>query len=171
MRTRSFLLALGLISGLMGTGCASAPAVPMSRERYARLSNERFFNSDVITVWKSVARVTENYRITQREIDGSTARALKTDWIYTRSRDKHDSIRIHGEVKTLPLQSRIRFKIMAHGVLGGTEVQVETSEEIEQLGTDGRSQGYRAVADADKDTSRASDLLDKIGLALISPAP
>lgn len=170
MALRLFVMTT-LGSVLLGTGCASSPTVPMTRARYASLKNEKFLPNDVAAVWKAVEGVTANYKIAWMEAPDPNARALETDWIYTRSRDKHDSVRIAGEVKNFPLESRIRFKIMAHGVLGGTEIRVETSEEIEKLGLNGRSKGYEAVARSEEDTSRASDLLDKISLALISPHP
>ena len=68
------------------------------------------------------------------------------------------------------MQTRLKYKIDAQTVFGGVTVTVKTEEEVEKLKDDGSPDGWEK-ADEDKDTARASDLLDRINMAILSAGP
>jgi hypothetical protein len=63
----------------------------------------------------------------------------------------------------------VRYQVLAHSVIGGTEVSIQFDEEVESLKGDGSSGGYSGVER--KDPTRASELLDKISTSILSAAP
>jgi hypothetical protein len=157
------------------SGCASTP--PVKSQAYAKLANHRTFENDLPTVWKGVESALHNFKITKRDPDDVnememkklTHRKLETDWIYTQSRDKYEEYTVNSSPRKVYLQTRMKYQIECKSMMGGTDVTVETSEEIEKLNKDGTSAGYDKSSNVDP--SRSSEMLDKIGNSILSAAP
>jgi predicted PilT family ATPase len=168
------ILAAVLLLSLLNA-CSSAP--PVKSQAYAELKDHRTFEHDFVSVWKAIEEATRSYKVTDRdpsevsvlELRKLKDRTLQTDWIYGQSRDKYQEYAVNGSTRKTYLQTRVRYKIMAHSVMGGTEVSIHFDEEVESLKSDGSSGGYSGVDR--KDPTRASELLDKISTSILSAAP
>lgn len=172
---RKSLRAAAFISALMISACASAP--PIQTEPYAQLKNHRVFETDMPVVWHAVEEVFRNSKVTDRdpkeasdlEMRTLKERMLRTDWSYTKSNDKHEDYRVNDSVRTIYLQERNRYRVLASRVLGGVDVTVTTDEEVESINSDGSSGGFHAV---DKpDPARASEILNRINQAILAAPP
>lgn len=165
MKTGAAVLVVLLVASALGQGCAST--VPVKKQAYAQLRSEKTFERELLPVWKAIEDVTRDFKIVERDPAEKKSKeaSLETDWIYTRSRDKYVEYKINGVPKRKELQMRVRYRIEAEKILGGTHVQVSSEEEIETLTPDGEPAGYREMA---SDSSRTSELLNKIGLKLLS---
>ncbi|MBI2711526.1 MAG: hypothetical protein HYX41_01510 [Bdellovibrio sp.] len=149
----------------------------MKQQSYATLKTDRTFEEDMPTLWKAIEAALEKHRIIDRdpdevsviELKKLTKRTLKTDWIYGRSRDKYQEYTVNDLPRTVYLQTRFKYFITAKTVMGGVNVQVDVTEEIEKLNSDGTSLGYSKSDEPD--SSRASDLLDQIQRSIRSAAP
>lgn len=163
------VLSLALVSG-----CSSGPEV--KTQAYAPLKNERTFESEFPIVWHGIESALKNAKIVDRdpeEVDAVelrqlSRRSLETDWIYTQSRDKYVEYKVNGTPRRKQLQMRVKYAIVAKRVIGGTDVSIRATEEIERLKEDGSADGYEEM---EPDPSRAAELLDKINLAILSAAP
>ena len=163
---------LVLIVGIFSAGCASVAKT--QSQKYAKLSSERTFETELPEVWRAIESVFSKYKIIERDPDEVTtlewndlkARELRTDWVIGRSRDKFVEFKVNGSPRKIYLQTRIKTTVRAERVLGGTHVQVGNTEEIEELHTDGTSAGW-TEAEA-LDTSRNSEVLDKIKQSILS---
>ncbi len=157
---------------IAGSGCASTPDV--KTEAYAKLPDHHTFEYDFPTVWKGIELALKDHKITSRdpgdvdinEMRRLTKRMLQTDWIYGRSDTKYMEYKVNGLPQKQWLQTRYRFTVITHSVMGGVDVKIQTEEEIERLNSDGTSAGYSSVMTPDP--RRASLLLDKINQALIA---
>ena len=176
MKELTISLVLCAVFGLT-TGCSSAP--PVKSQAYAKLNDQRMFEYDFPVVWKGIESALKNYKIVSRdpsnddvgplELQKLDKRTLETDWIYGQSRDKYQEYQVNGTPRKKYLQTRLKYRIVAKRVIGGTDVKVNTEEEIEKLKNDGSSAGFDSVDEPD--ASRAHELLDKINLAILSAAP
>lgn len=172
MHVRNIKLLLGFIAPLTLVSCASGPEV--KKQAYAELPNTRTFEAEFPAVWKALEAHFRNYKITERdpeevdpiELKKLTERSLKTDWIIGQSRDKYIEYKVNGYPRKQYLQTKVRYDIVAHSVLGGVNVKVTTYEEIERLGDDGKPAGWDEVKNVD--SSRAAEVLDKINARLLS---
>jgi hypothetical protein len=173
-----FVLVLSLILSFVLTllnGCSSTPEV--KTQAYAKLSNERTYEYDFPTVWKGIEEAVRKYKVTSRdpsevddlEMKKLAQRDLETGWIYGQSRDKYIEYQVNGSPRKTYLQTRFRYLVTAKSQIGGVTVTVKTKEEIEKLNSDGSPAGYSSVSGVD--TSRPSELLDKIKIAILSAAP
>jgi hypothetical protein len=153
-------------------GCASTR--PVGQQAYAKLKDHRTFEYEFPVVWKGIESAMHNYQVTDRdpadvnpvELRQISKRTLETDWIYGQSRDKYMEYSVNGSPRKQYLQTRVKFKVIASTVIGGTDVQVLTQEQIEKLKDNGKSDGYD---DTDAiDTSRPNELLEKINLAILA---
>ncbi len=166
---------LALVSLLVLSACSSAPAV--KTQAYAKLSNQRMFESEFPVVWKGIESVFRNYKVTDRnpsdvdemEMRKLSGRTLDTDWVIGQSRDKYEEYKVNGSPRKVYLQTRVKFHIEAKSTLGGTEVTVKTDEEVERLNKDGSSKGWESVSTSD--SSRANEVLEKLNQAILSAAP
>lgn len=157
---------LSLVLILFATSCASGPEV--KKTNYAKLKSERTFESELPVVWKAAQAALKNNKIVDKDEEATEA-SLETDWVYSQSRDKYHEYKVNGSPRKKPLQTRIKYHVALKRVIGGTDVQVRTDEEVEQLKDDGTSRGYSSAFDSD--SSRASELLDKINQSILSAAP
>ncbi len=172
--SRVFLLASLLASILLGS-CSSSP--PIKQEAYAKLSDHRTFELDFPAVWGGIENVFKEHvvkerdpeKVTDRELQNMKERKLKTDWAYTQSRDKYQEYKVNNTPRKRYLQLRVKYEVVAKAVLGGADVQILTTEEIEKLKPDGSSDGYSKVKNVDP--SRPSEILEKINLAILSAQP
>ncbi len=163
-------LPLGLVLALVGPGCGGS--LPVRQQAYAPQKTEKTFEAEFPQVWGGIEKALEKQRVVKRDPDEVTPTELKkltvrtaeTDWVYGQSRDKYVEFQIEGMPKRKPLGLRYKVQVEARKVLGGVLVRVGTSEEVEQLGTDGSSRGYSRIDQPD--TSLAHDLLEKIQLSL-----
>ncbi len=169
-------LFIALILGNTLIGCSSIP--PVKTQAYAKLSNERFFENEFPIVWKAIEETLRNFKITDRnpkdvdplELQQISHRSLDTDWIYTQSRDKYQEYHVNGVPKKIYVQTRYKYHVLAERSLGGVKVTVRTEEEIERMKANGTSDGY--VKADQMDTSRPSELLEKIRIAILAaPRP
>jgi len=164
-----------VLSGLTLSACSSGPEV--KQQAYAKLSNQRTFEYEFPTVWKGIEETVRNYHVTDRDpkdVDANEMRrirhrSLETDWIFSKSNDKYVEYKVNDLPKKIYLQTRLKYKIDAQGVIGGVKVTVKTQEEVEKLKEDGSPDGWDSVDE--RDTSRASALLDRINMAILSAAP
>lgn len=156
----------------------SACAGPTVRQQgYAKMPDTRTFEYEFPVVWKAIESALYNYRIIDRdpedvdanELKKISERSLETEWVYGQSRDKYQEYRVNGFPRKQYLQTRIKYRIQARRVIGGTTVQVRTQEEIERLNADGGSAGYTSASEVD--SSRAQEILDKINGSILSAAP
>jgi hypothetical protein len=174
----SSVISLTLLSGLLVlASCASGPQPRTETLAYAKLNNEHVYDYDFPTTWKGIEEAFRNYRVDGRdpsdvdpvELRKIHKRKLETDWIYGQSRDKIATIVIDKIPREQRLQTRIKYQILAETVFGGTRVTVKTTEELEKLNNDGSHAGYDRVEQPDP--SRAAEVLDKIGKAILSAPP
>ena len=162
-------------TSLVFSACSSGP--PVKTQAYATVRNTRTFEDDLPVVWKGTFGALKNTKVTDKDPDDAdelqlkktTKASIETDWIYSQSRDKYVEYKVNGTPRRKQLQGRYKFRIKLKQVIGGTNVEVQTSEEIERLGEDGTSQGYSSVGEPDP--SRAGELLDRIGQSILSAAP
>jgi hypothetical protein len=160
----------------LGAGCASS-GPPVKSQSYAVLKNTRNFESDFSVVWKAIENSMRGLKVTDRDPETVDAnemrklshRTLKTDWFYTQSRDKYQQYESNGSPRKVYLQTRIKYEIDARRVMGGVDVTVSTSEEVEKLKKDGTPDGYDKADQPDP--SRASEILDKIQGGILSATP
>jgi hypothetical protein len=146
-------------------------------QAYAKLKTERTFEYDFPTVWKGIEGTLYNFKVTDRdpknvsvlEMRQLKKRTLETDWVYSQSRDKYSEYKINGTPRRINLQTRIKYVIEAQRVLGGTTVLIQAKEEVERLNEDGSPAGYDGVEQID--TSRPSELLDKIQNSIFAAPP
>ena len=156
----------------MGLGCSSTP--PVKTQAYAKLKNERTFESEFPLVWKAIEEVLRNHRIKDRdpeyvdatELQKISNRSLRTDWIYGKSRDKYQEYQVNGFPRKNYLQTRFNYSIEVKKVMGGVNVRVVSEEEIERLNTDGSSAGFTGANEPDP--SRPNELLDKIQTGILA---
>jgi hypothetical protein len=155
--------------------CSSSP--PVKSQAYANLPNHRMMEYDFPVVWKGIEAATRNLKVVDRdpsevgvlEMNKLSHRTLETDWLYAQSRDKYEEYQSNGSPRKIYLQTRIKYKVDARKVMGGTEVSVKTQEEIERLKSDGTSGGYETSNTPDP--SRANEMVEKINGAILSAAP
>jgi hypothetical protein len=164
-----------LIVCLIAFSCASSPAV--KQVSYAKMKSDKTFEHEFPAVWKGIEKTLEKYKIVDRDPEEVTStemisireRDIETDWIYGQSRDKYIEYTVNGFPKKKALQTRLKYEVTAKRSLGGTDVFVRVDEEIERLNQDGTSDGWENVSN--KDSSRANEIIEKIGLAILSAAP
>ncbi|MBI4924758.1 MAG: hypothetical protein HY843_02440, partial [Bdellovibrio sp.] len=128
--------------------CSSSPKV--KQQAYAKLPNSAVYEYEFPVVWKGIESALKNHKITERnpeevaplEMKNIKERTLETDWIYSQSGDKYHEYAINNSPRKIYLQIRYKFHILAQKIMGGTEVKVNTSEEIERLKADGSPDGY-----------------------------
>lgn len=164
-------LAVAFLS-LAFASCSSAPTV--GQQKYAQLKNEWTFENDFPTVWKGIEQTLANHRVVDRdpeevsevEMKNLTERTLETDWIYAKSRDKFIEFKVNGLPKKQYLQVRFKYIVTAKTIIGGTHVKVNATEEIEQLDSKGKPDGYDEVDSPD--SSRSNELLEKVKLSILS---
>ena len=153
-------------------GCSSSPKV--KSQAYAQLSSRRTFEYSFPTVWKALEESLRKFKVVDRdpnevdvvELKQLKRRSLKTDWIYSQSRDKYIEYAVNGSPRKTYLQTRYRYSIVAQKTLGGIDVNVNVDEEIEKLKNDGSSAGYDSVSDVDP--TRASEFLDRLNQAVLA---
>ena len=175
MRTIRHTLFITLGSLLAFSACSSGPAV--KTQAYAPMRNTRTFEYDLPVVWKGSLAALKNTKITDKDPDDAdelqlkktTKASIETDWIYSQARDKYVEYQVNGTPRRKQLQGRYKYKVKLKQVIGGTEVEVQTSEEIERLAANGTSDGYSSVGEPDP--SRAGELLDRIEQSILSAAP
>lgn len=155
------------------TGCTSTP--PLKTQAYAKLSHKRTFEAPFPDVWQAIERSLQNYKVLKQDSDDKTdgvpsrkasSGVIQTDWVYGQSRDKYQEYSINGSPRKIELPARFKYQIKAKSILGGTQVTIETSEEVEKVHSDGSPAAYSSTDNPDP--SRASELLDKIQLNLLS---
>ena len=176
MRRLLWIVLLALAACVSFPGCSSGPEV--KQQAYAKLSNQRTFEYEFPVVWKAIEETLRNYRVINRDpkdVDANEMRRLRhrtleTDWIFTKSNDKYIEYKVNGLPRKVYLQTRLKYKIDAQSVIGGVSVTVKTQEEVEKLKEDGSPDGWDKV-DEEKDTARASDLLDRFNMSILSAAP
>lgn len=168
--------ALGaLVLAASGTiGCSSTREV--KTQAYAVLKSHRTYEYEFPVVWKGIEKAVSGLKVTDRdpeevdpvEMRKLDRRTLETDWVYGQSRDKYVEYKVNDSPRKKYLQTRTRYKVDARSQIGGVDVAVILSEEIERLNEDGSPAGYEG---AEADSSRASEMLDKIQNAILSAAP
>jgi len=175
----AFAFSITLVQTLAVSGalvaCSSSPQI--KQDKYAKLSDHRTFEYGMPYVWGGIENVFKGYAIkerdpddvTEKELESLKERKLETDWSYTQSRDKYYEYKVNGSPRRKNLQMRIRYEIVAKAVLGGVDVSVKTTEELEKLKKDGTSDGYSKVSEVD--SSRPAEILEKINLAILSAVP
>lgn len=176
MKSILSVVLLAALSSVFFAGCATTPAV--QQQAYAKLKNQRTFEYEFPAVWKGIEDTVRNYRVVNRdpkdvnpnEMRRLRDRTLDTDWIFTKSNDKYVEYKVNGLPRKIYLQTRLKYNIEAQSVIGGVTVTVKTIEEVEKLKNDGSPDGWQSAYD-DQDTARASDLLDRINMAILSAGP
>jgi hypothetical protein len=156
-------------------GCSSGPEI--KQDKYAKLSDRRTFEYGMPAVWGGIENVFKGHAIKERdpddvsekELETLKERELETDWSYTQSRDKYYEYKVNGSPRRKNLQMRIRYEVTAKAVLGGVDVAVKTTEELEKLKPDGTPDGYSKVSNVD--SSRPAEILEKINLAILAAQP
>jgi hypothetical protein len=148
------------------TSCSSGPRPQTSTLAYAKLNNEHFFENDMNTTWKAVQEVFSPFKLTSQSTDDARVHKLETDWFETQANDRYETIVIDKIQHQMPLQSRLKFSVVAKTLFNGTQVTVKTSEEIEKLHDDGTHAGFSPVSAPDP--LRAATILDNISRALTS---
>ena len=172
-RSAAFLLALSL--SLASAACSSGPAV--KSQAYAKLSDHRTYEYDIPVAMRGIEKALSGLKIVRRDPDEVsdlearklTSRRYETDWVYGQSRDKYVEYAVNDSPRRKMLQTRYKFDIEARSRIGGTDVSVRMTEEIERLKDDGTPAGY--VAADEPDTSRVAEMLEKIQLGVLSAPP
>jgi hypothetical protein len=178
MQTKPTVSFLILLSVLAGSVSCSAPRVDVRKQAYAELKTNRDFEYEFPVVWKAIEETLRKQKVVKRDPDEVNEvelrrlgkRTAETDWAYTQSRDKYFEYEVNGTPRKKYLQARMRFVIRAEKKLGAVNVAVRFEEELEKMRTDGTADGYEASEAVD--SSRASELLDRINQAILaSSAP
>ena len=167
------------LCALFFSGACATPS-PVKTQAYASLKNQRTFESELPVVWKATTKVFENYKLVSRdpkeseesdpvEMNRRTEASLESDWSYAQSRDKYVEYKVNGSPRKKYLQIRTKAKVVLKKSIAGTEVTVLPSEEVEKMMPNGTSDGYTSVEKPD--SSRASEILDKIYNAILAAAP
>ncbi len=163
-----------LISAL--ASCASS-GPDVQKQAYAKLQGTAVVEYDFASTWKGIEAAVRNLKVNERdpkevdahELKNLTRRSLETEWVYTQSNEHFQAYEVNGLPKKTYLQSRIRYEIEARSVMGGTNVAVRVSEEVEKLKGDGRPDGYTPVDEAA--SNRAAEMLEKIRLSILAAPP
>lgn len=171
----SRLLAVMICLSVIGFGCSSGPAV--KQQAYARLKNSRVYEYEFPVVWKAIEETFRKYSVSDRdpadvdpvELRKISKRTLESDWIQTQSRDKYVEFKVNDIPQKRYLWTRIKYKVIAESSLGGTQVTVNTQEEVERLNPNGTTAGYDKVSEID--SSRPNEILEKIQMSILSAAP
>ncbi len=167
-----FSVAVALVSFALIQGCSSSPSV--KSQDYAKLKTETVFEYEFPQVWRGIEAAVRGLKITDRdpnevdevEMKKLRERTLKTDWIFSKSREKFIEYKVNGLPRKQYLQNRVKFEIQAERVMGGVKVAVFQEEEIERLNADGTPAGYESAGS--EDTARANELLGKIKTAILA---
>lgn len=157
----------------MAAGCASGGG-KVEKQAYAKLQGSSTLEYDFPAVWKGIEAAVRGQKVVERdpeevdpiEMKNLTHRKLETDWVYTRSTEHFQAYKVNGLPRKTYLQARVRYKIDAQSVMGGTQVSVRVDQEIEKLKEDGRSDGYSPVDEVSSNV--AAEMLEKIRLAVLS---
>lgn len=157
---------------MTSTGCSTAPTV--KSQGYAQLQNHRSFDYELPIVWKGIEEALKSYRILRRapdpidalDLNRSDFRSLETDWVYSQSREKYVEFKLNGFPKKQYLQTRLKYRVSAKKVLGGVEVKIFTSEEVENIKADGTPGSYEPSAVPD--SAPAHQLLEKIENSILA---
>lgn len=166
------LSALSLVTILFVSACSSGPEV--KSQAYATLASEKTFEEELPLVWKATLESLRNYKISDRDPKSATPvemkeiseASLKTDWIYSQSRDKYVEYKVNGSPRRKALQMRMRLQVKLNQVIRGTKVAVLVDEEVERLRDNGKPNGYESM---DKpDPERAALTLAKIESAILA---
>lgn len=162
-----------LVAGCAFIAASCSSPMPVKKQAYAELKSERTFENEFPEVWKAIEAAFRNHRIEERdpaevdpiELKRLRERRLRTDWIFSQSRDKYVEYKVNDFPRKKYLQLKVRYTIVAKAVMGGIHVSVSAEEEIENLNPDGSSAGY---SPADKaDSGRAAEILDRINGQLL----
>jgi hypothetical protein len=161
-------------SSLLGvtvfSGCSSGPRPQTETLAYANLNNERYYEkTDLPSAWKAIQLVFKNYKLTSEKGEDASERTLETDWFVSQANERYQTIMIDQVPHQRPLESRLRFNVVAKALFGGTQVTVKTSEEIETIHDDGLHAGFSQVSTPDP--ARAATILDNIGRAILATSP
>ena len=154
-------------------GCSSS-GLRVKKQAYAPLAQEKTYPYSFPQVWKALEESVRRMKVVSRhpenpspqEMKKLRERSLKTDWVYTLSRDKYHEVLVNDLPQRINLRTRVQFHIIVSQVVGGVRVQVKPEEEIEIMNNDGSSAGYEATEQLD--TSRTYEMLQKIELNLLS---
>ncbi len=155
-------------------GCAST--APTKKQAYAAMPTSKTFEYEFPQVWRAIEAAVSKYKVIDRdpeevsvlELGKLTERELETDWIYTRSRDKYVEYKVNGLPRRQELQTRVKYEVSAERVMGGVNVRVRVSEELERLNEQGVSQGYSST---ESSSALGHELLQKIEQSLLSARP
>lgn len=162
MKFAAFVFSLCLFAS-----CSSTPTTEVKKEAYAKLSNKRTFEYPFETVKNKVSEVAKDYPVLAQKEEKERALVIETDWVLTESRDKYVNYKNNEHVRHKTLQSRLKYSIRVAPAMGGAEVTVKTTEEVEKLKPDGTPDGFKAIKNNDVDTSRAKEFLDKVEVELL----
>jgi hypothetical protein len=152
--------------------CTSTPEV--KTQQYATLKNQRDFTHSLPEVWGGIETSLRNHKIIKRkpsevspvEFKKLSKRELETDWIYGRSENKYIEYKLNDLPKKQYLNTRHKFIIVASTKIGGTNVEIETIEEVEEVDKKGSSKGYSSSYAPD--SRKAHQLLETIRVAIYS---
>ncbi|MBC7692726.1 MAG: hypothetical protein H7222_13270 [Methylotenera sp.] len=164
------LLSLSVLS--VFAGCSHSQ--PIKAQQYAPMKNHRTFEYELPTVWKAIQDVFREYKVSDQQLHDTqdlrkaTEVSLETDWSYSLSREKFVEYTLNDKPKKRYLQTRTRQKVIAKRSMGGTDVLIDVTEEVENLKPNGSSDGYNKASHPDP--GRAGDTLDQIEHSILSAA-
>jgi hypothetical protein len=167
---KSLLIFIPLAALTLTLGCASLPEV--KSQAYAPMKNERTYESEFPILWKAIESAARHNRVIHRDPPEATplemkkmpSRTLETDWIYSKSRNQYQEYQVNDFPRKVFLQNRFKYLVSANAVMGGVQVKVTTTEEVERLNANGTPHGYSVSQSPD--TALAHDFLEKITLEL-----
>jgi hypothetical protein len=170
--SRMVLFILISSTTLVLTGCSSFPEV--KTQAYAQLKTEEVFESDFARVWKAIETAIQPAKVLERsptevspsELKKLDLRELKTDWIYSQSRNKYQEYVVNHLPRKIYLQSRYTLRIRAEKTFGGVHVSIETQEQVQRYKSDGSLDSFASIGAPD--SSRSSEMLNKIKFTLLS---
>lgn len=175
MKTRPASVWFALSLSLASVACSSGP--PIKSQAYAKLNERRTYEYEIPVVMRGIEKALSGLKVVRRdpeevtdlEARKLTSRRYETDWIYGQSRDKYVEYTVNDSPRRKLLQTRYKFTIEALSRIGGTDVSVRLTEEIERLKEDGTPADY--VNSDEPDTSRVAEMLEKIQLGILMAPP
>jgi len=154
------------LTAILAVGCATSSTTDVKKEAYAKLNSKRMFEYPIDKVNGATSEVAKAYPVLSQKEEKDHSLTIETDWVLGESRDKYVNYKNNEHMRHKNLQSRFKYSIRVAPAMGGAEVSVKATEEVEKLNKDGTPDGFHSVKNSDVDSSRANEFLNRVEIEL-----